>query len=50
MENADWLVYYKVFRLALLVGALYVIIWFLYFTKRGKKSEELAKRVLEEDD
>jgi flagellar biosynthesis/type III secretory pathway M-ring protein FliF/YscJ len=50
MDNLEFLTYYKIFRLAVLVAALYFIIWFLYFTKRGKKSEELAKRVLEEDD
>lgn len=50
MDNTDLLTLYKILRLALLVGALYFIIWLLYFTKWGKKKEDLAKRVLEEDD
>jgi hypothetical protein len=50
MENFDLLTWYKVLRLALLVGALYFIIWLLYFTKWGKKSEDIARRALEEDD
>lgn len=48
--TGDTLVWYKVLRVALLVGVLYAIIWYLYFTKHGKKHEEPAKRVLEEDD
>ncbi len=48
--EGDTLIYYKVFRVALMVGALYFIIWYLYFTKRGKESEAAAKRMLEEDD
>jgi hypothetical protein len=48
--EGDTLVYYKVFRVALMVGALYIIIWYLYFTKKGKDAEKPAKRMLEEDD
>jgi len=48
--EGDFIVWYKVLRLGLLVGALYYIIWFLYFSKKGKKVEEPARRILEEDD
>jgi len=50
MDNTDFLIWYKVFRVALMVGVLYFIIWYLYFTKKGKKVEEPARRMLEEDD
>ena len=48
--NQDLLVYYKLFRIGLLVGGLYFIIWYLYFTKHGKNMEEVARKILEEDD
>jgi cbb3-type cytochrome oxidase subunit 3 len=46
----ELLTLYKVLRLALLVGGLYFVIWYLYFTRKGKKAEAPAKRMLEEDD
>jgi cbb3-type cytochrome oxidase subunit 3 len=50
MSHEELLVFYKVLRVALLVGVLYGIIYYLYFTKRGKRVEEVAKRMLEEQD
>tara|TARA_Y100001972_G_C7469980_1_gene239376 strand:+ start:403 stop:555 length:153 start_codon:yes stop_codon:yes gene_type:complete len=50
MNQEELLVYYKVFRVALLVAALYGIVYYLYFTKRGKQAENPAHRMLEEQD
>lgn len=48
--EGEFLVWYKVFRVALLVGVLYLIIWYLYFTKHGKKAELPAQKMMEDDD
>jgi len=48
--NEDLLIWYKIFRVVLLVAVLYAIVWYLYFTPAGKRLEEPAKRMLEEDD
>ena len=48
--DQDLLVWYKILRLGLLVGGLYFVIWYLYFSKYGKNIEEPARRILEEDD
>lgn len=50
MENEQLLVWYNVGRVAVLVIAMYGIIYFLWFTKRGKKAEEPARKMLEDDD
>ena len=50
MDHQDLLVYYKVFRTGLLVAGLYFVIWYLYFSKHSKNTEEPARRILEEDD
>lgn len=50
MNPDSILVWYKVLRVALLVVALYGIIYYLYFTKRGKRLEEPARRMLLEEE
>ncbi|MBI3395632.1 MAG: cbb3-type cytochrome c oxidase subunit 3 [Spirochaetia bacterium] len=49
MSTEELLVYYKVSRVALLVAVLGGIVWYLYFTQRGKRLEEPAKRMMEDD-
>lgn len=49
MERDEVVLYYKIFRVALLVATLYGIIAFLWFTNRGKHVEDVAMRILEED-
>lgn len=50
MSPDQWLLWYKVLRIALLVGVLYGIVYYLWFTKRGKQAEVPAQRMLEEKD
>lgn len=49
MDKEEFLLYYKIFRIALLVVALYGIIAYLWFTRRGKQLEQVAERILEDD-
>ena len=46
----DLLTVYKVFRIGLLAAVLYGIIYYLYFTRRGRTLETPAQRMLEEQD
>lgn len=50
MSAEEVLVYYKVLRVGLLAVVLYGIVYYLYFTKRGRKVEDAAHRMLEEQD
>ncbi|MCB1173783.1 MAG: CcoQ/FixQ family Cbb3-type cytochrome c oxidase assembly chaperone [Leptospiraceae bacterium] len=50
MSQDEILIWYKVLRVGLMVAALYGIIYYLYFTKKGKKAEDPAQRILEEND
>lgn len=50
MNPDEILIWYKIFRVAILVIALYGIIYFVYFSRYSKRLEEPAKRMLEEQD
>lgn len=50
MSSDQILLWYKVLRVAILVFALYGIIYYLWFTKKGKQAEKPAHRMLEEKD
>lgn len=50
MDDASLLTFYKVARVGLLVVVLYGVVWYAYFTERGKRLEEVARRMIEEDE
>ena len=49
MEEETILLVYKIARVGLLVAVLYGVVWYAYFTERGKRLEEPARRMIEED-
>ncbi|MCR9141804.1 MAG: cbb3-type cytochrome c oxidase subunit 3 [bacterium] len=50
MSHEELLIYYKVLRVGLLAAVLYGIVYYLYFTKQGKRAEDPGRRMLEEQD
>ncbi len=50
MDDETILTLYKVARVALLVVVLYGVVWYAYFTERGRQLEKVAQRMMEEDD
>lgn len=50
MENETLLTIYKVARVGLLVVVLYGVVWYAYFTEHGRRLEDVARRMMEEDE